>query len=224
MVDLRARERREVRGRVAGFARHAAARDVVARHAGRLHAVVAAGAIPGDALVGEHRPGPRQRRMAGVAFQVRNDMVWRLAGRHDAVVAGRAATPCLRMIEVDRRLERDGCMARAALVGRENMGRRLRGRPDRGADAVAGLALLGGALEYCVGMARLARQVAVLADELETGREVIKRGALGARGLRRQAAEGEQQCAEQRAQRRHPSHAAHGGWHGAHAASSPSRP
>jgi hypothetical protein len=60
-------------------------------------------------------------------------------------------------------------------VGREDVIRILGGRADRSTDPVARTALARGSLENRVGVTRLARQVAVLAQQLESGREVVER-------------------------------------------------
>src|SRR5256886_1396142 len=65
-------------------------------------------------------------------------------------------------------------MAAGALVGREDVVGGLGGGAHGGADAVTGAAILRGALEYGVGVTGLAGQVAVLADELEAGRQMVE--------------------------------------------------
>ena len=74
-------------------------------------------------------------------------------------------------------------MTAIATVGRENVVRVLGRRANRRSNTVAGAALVRGALEHCVGMARFARQVAMLSQQLETRREVIERiPRLGSKG------------------------------------------
>src|SRR5438874_5464870 len=65
-------------------------------------------------------------------------------------------------------------MAAGALVGREDVVGGLGGGAHGGADAVTGAAILRGALEYGVDVTGLAGQVAVLADELEAGRQMVE--------------------------------------------------
>src|SRR6267378_8377431 len=169
MVDLRSGPGGEVGARVAALARGRgrADRDVRWRHAGRRHTVVAAGAIVGYAHVAEHRAAPAERRMAGIALQVGDDVRGSLALCLHAVVAGRAAAAHLGVVEVDRRVPGDGRMTAGALVGREDVIGGLGGSAHGGADAVTGGAILRRALEYGVGVTGLAGQIAVLADELE---------------------------------------------------------
>src|SRR5205823_540118 len=80
----------------------------------------------------------------------------------------------LGVVEVDRRVPGDGRMAAGALVGREDVVGGLGGGAHGGADAVTGAAILRGALEYGVDVTGLAGQVAVLADELEAGRQMVE--------------------------------------------------
>src|SRR5205823_11032510 len=89
------------------------------RDARRVHVVVTGGAAAGYPDVIEHRAAPAERRMAGVALQVGDDVRGPLALRLHAVVAGRAAAAHLGVVEVDRRVPGDGRMAAGALVGRE---------------------------------------------------------------------------------------------------------
>src|SRR5207248_6490731 len=176
VVDDAGFPRRVVGGRVAALARGRgrADRDVGRRHAGRRDAVVAAGAVVGYAHVAEHRAAPAERRMAGVALQVGDDVRGPLALCLHAVVAGRAAAAHLGVVEVDRRVPGDGRVAVLALVGREDVVGGLGGGAHDGADAVTGAAILRGALEYGVGVTGLAGQVAVLTDELEAGRQMVE--------------------------------------------------
>jgi len=176
MVDLCSGPGREVGGRVTALARGRgrADRDVGRRHAGRRHTVVAAGAVAGYTQVGEHRAAPAERRMAGIALQVGDDVRGPLALCLHAVVAGRAAAAHLGVVEVDRRVPGDRRMAAGALVGREDVVGGLGGGAHGGADAVTGAAIPRGALEHGVGVTGLAGQVAVLADELEAGRQMVE--------------------------------------------------
>src|SRR6266513_2086417 len=144
------------------------------RDARRVYVVVTGGAAAGYPDVIEHRAAPAERRMAGVALQVGDDVRGPLALRLHAVVAGRAAAAHLGVVEVDRRVPGDGRMAAGALVGREDVVGGLGGGAHGGADAVTGAAVLRGALEYGVGVTGLAGQVAVLADELEAGRQMVE--------------------------------------------------
>jgi len=198
MVDGRAGEGGEVGARVAALAGHRADRDVGRRHAGGAHAVVAAGAVAGDALVREGRAGPGQRRVAGIAFQVGDDVRGRLALRLRAVVAGGAAAARLGVVEVHRRLPGNRGVAGGALIGGEDVVGRLCRGADRGADPVAGAAILRRALEHGVRMAGLAAQVAVLPDEFKARRQVIEHGAFG-RGERGGCHGQQQQCQVARA-------------------------
>src|SRR6266513_4493425 len=144
------------------------------RDARRVHVVVTGGAAAGYPDVIEHRAAPAERRMAGVALQVGDDVRGPLALRLHAVVAGRAAAAHLGVVEVDRRVPGDGRMAAGALVGREDVVGGLGGGAHGGADAVTGAAIPRGALEHGVGVTGLAGQVAVLADELEAGRQMVE--------------------------------------------------
>jgi len=78
------------------------------------------------------------------------------------IVTGRAAPESLGVVEVDGWIPGNRCVAAIATVGREDVIGVLGGRADRGSDTVAGAALVRGALEHSVGMARLAGQVAML--------------------------------------------------------------
>src|SRR5437016_10739063 len=151
------------------------------RDARRVNVVVTGGAAAGYPDMIEHRAAPAERRMAGVALQVGDDVRGPLALCLHAVVAGRAAAAHLGVVEVDRRVPGDGRMAAGALVGREDVVGGLGGGAHGGADAVTGAAILRGALEYGVGVTGLAGQVAVLADELEAGRQMVE-GVAGMRG------------------------------------------
>src|ERR1700730_6872465 len=166
-------------------------------HPGRRHTVVAAGAVVGDALVGEERAGPGERRMAGIALEIRDDVRRSLALRHHTVVAGLAAAARLGVVEVDRRVPGDGRMAAGAPVGREDVVGGLGRGADGGADAVTGTAVGRGALENGGGVTGLAGQVAVLADELEAGGEVVEIGA----GLCGKAVRNQPQREQQRRER-----------------------
>ena len=160
-------------------------RNVRRRHSGSLHPVVAAGAAARDAVVFEYCARPAYRRMAGVALEVRLDVRRALALRLHVVVTGRAAPERLGVIEVDRWLPRNRGVTAIATVGRENVIGVLGGRADRRSNTVAGAALARGALEHRVGMTRLAGQVAMLTQQLETRREVIERvPRLGGKGRR----------------------------------------
>src|SRR5437899_4170948 len=170
MVHGRDRPGRELGRRVAGLARYCSAagadREVVGREAVGAHAIVAGGAAAGHADVGEHRPRPAERRMAGVAFEVGDDVRRPLALRHRPVVTGRAAAARLGVVEVDGRIPGDRGVAGAALIGRENVVGRLRRPAYEAADAMTGATLLRRALEHGVDVAGLAGEVAVLTREL----------------------------------------------------------
>src|SRR6266513_2964240 len=139
----------EVPRLVAALARceRSADRYMGRRDARRVHVVVTGGAAAGYPDVIEHRAAPAERRMAGVALQVGDDVRGPLALRLHAVVAGRAAAAHLGVVEVDRRVPGDGRMAAGALVGREDVVGGLGGGAHDGADAVTGAAILRGALE-----------------------------------------------------------------------------
>src|SRR5205823_373490 len=173
MAHGRERPGRELGRRVAGLARYrgaaAADREVVGREAVGVHAVVTGGAAAGHAHVGEHRPRPAERRMAGVAFEVGDDVRRPLALRHRAVVAGRAAAARLGVVEVDGRIPGDRGVAGPALIGRENVVGRLRRRAYQAADAMAAATGPRRALEHGVDVTGLAGEVAVLTRELEAG-------------------------------------------------------
>src|SRR4029077_16610730 len=100
---------------------------------------------------------PRHCGMAGVALEIRDDMIRRLAPSLRAVVAHRGAAARLGVIEVDRRLPGDGRVARIALVRRHDVVDRLGAGANLGADAVTRGADLRRALEDGVDVARLAR-------------------------------------------------------------------
>src|SRR5437588_12530157 len=142
------------------------------RDARRVNVVVTGGAAAGYTQVGEHGAAPAERRMAGIALQVGDDVRGPLALCLHAVVAGRAAAAHLGVVEVDRRGPGDGRMAAGALVGREDVVGGLGGGAHGGADAVKGGAISRRDLEYGVGVTGLTWQVAVLADALEAGRQV----------------------------------------------------
>src|SRR6184192_3086104 len=163
------------------------------RDARRVNVVVTGGAAAGYPDVIEHRAAPAERRMAGVALQVGDDVRGPLALRLHAVVAGRAAAAHLGVVEVDSRVPGDGRMAAGTLVGREDVVGGLGGGAHGGADAVTGAAILRGALEYGVDVTGLAGQVAVLADELEAGRQMVEvQAALRGKALRQQPERQEQ--------------------------------
>src|SRR2546429_591997 len=144
------------------------------RDARRVNVGVTGGAAAGYPDVIEPRPGPAERRMAGVALQVGDDVRGPLALCLHAVVAGRAAAAHLGVVEVDRRVPGDGRMAAGALVGREDVVGGLGGGADDGADAVKGAAILWGALEDGVGVPGLAGQVSVLTDSIEAGSQMVE--------------------------------------------------
>src|SRR2546429_7255131 len=73
------------------------------RRAHRVNVVVTGGAAAGYPDVIEHRAAPAERRMAGIALQVGDDVRGPLALCLHAVVAGRAAAAHLGVVEVDRR-------------------------------------------------------------------------------------------------------------------------
>src|SRR5207302_10394826 len=135
--------------------------------AGRMYVVVSGVAAAGHVPVGEHRPRSAERRMAGVAFEVGDDVRRPLALRHRTVVTGRAAAARLGVVEVDRRVPGDRGVAGPALIGRENVAGRLRRRAYQAADAMAGVTLHRLALEDCVDVTGLDGPVAVLTRELE---------------------------------------------------------
>src|SRR5438105_10014124 len=195
MVHGRAEPVRVVGGRMTALARRhgRADRDVIRGWAGRMYVVVTGGAAAGDAHVGEHRPRPAERRMAGVAFEVGDDVRRPLALRHRPVVTGRAAAARLGVVEVDGRVPGDRGVAGPALIGRENVAGRLRRRAYQAADAMAGATLLRRALEDCVDVAGLAGQVAVLTRELEAGGQMVEVRVGGRRGDRWREREPEQQ-------------------------------
>lgn len=82
------------------------------------------------------------------------------------------------MTEVHGRVPCHGCMAGLAVIGRKNVIGRFGRSPHRGAHAVTLLAITRGAFKYCIDVARFAREVAVLAGEFETCRQVIEESAL----------------------------------------------
>src|SRR5256885_6492670 len=92
------------------------------RDARRVNVVVTGGAAAGYPDVIEHRAAPAERRMAGVALQVGDDVRGPLALRLHAVVAGRAAAAPPGVVEVDRRVPGDGGMAAGAPGGRGGVG------------------------------------------------------------------------------------------------------
>src|SRR5256885_3222361 len=133
------------------------------RDARRVNVVVTGGAAAGYPDVIEHRTAPAERRMAGVALQVGDDVRGPLALCLHAVVAGRAAAAHLGMVEVDRRVPGDGRMAAGALVGREGVVGGVGGGAHGGADGGAGAPVLPGAPGYWGGGERIAGQGAVVA-------------------------------------------------------------
>ncbi len=118
--------------------------------------------------------------MAGVALQVRVDVLRTSALRLYVVVTRGTTATGLRVVEVDRGLPRDGRMAAIASIGGEDVIRGLGGCAYRGADTMAGRAFARCPLEYRIGVTRLARQIAVLPQEFEACRQVVE----GVSGLR----------------------------------------
>src|SRR5207302_8874833 len=161
--------------------------------AGRMYVVVTGGAAAGHAHVGEHRPRPAERRMAGVAFEVGDDVRRPLALRHRPVVAGRAAAARLGVVEVDGRIPGDRGVAGAALIGRENVAGRLRRPAYQAADALAGATVLRRALEHGVDVTGLGGEVAVLTRELKAGGQMVEIRLGGRREGRWREREREQQ-------------------------------
>src|SRR6185312_11368595 len=175
MVHRGSGERGEVRRGMTRFARCAAGRNVGGGHSRGLHAVVTASAATRDSSVFEYRAPPTDRRMARVALEIRLDVCRPLALRLHVVVAGRAAPQRFGMIEIDCWVPCYGCVAAIAPVRGEYVSRVFRRCADRRADTVAGAAVARSPLEHRIGMTRLAGQVTVLPQELETRREVIER-------------------------------------------------
>jgi hypothetical protein len=98
------------------------------------------------------------------------------------------------MIEVDSRYPRDRRVAAVALFRREDVICRLRSRANAAADTVARCAIPRCAFENGAGVALLARQVAVLASQLEAGRQMVELGALLGAESRRRKRKCEQKC------------------------------
>lgn len=94
---------------------------VCTRDAGAVVARIVGG------IVREPDRRPRHSRVTVVALKRCHEMRWRLAGRADSIVTGRARTRHRRVIEICRR-PRDSAVARIALRRRLNMRRRFAGR------------------------------------------------------------------------------------------------
>ena len=82
------------------------------------------------------------------------------------------------MIEVDRRAPRHGRVAGEAIVGAQNVVGGFGRSTHRRAHAMALLAVTRRALKNCIDVAGFARQVAMLAGELETCGQMIEKCAL----------------------------------------------
>ena len=175
VVHARAAEARVLRRDMAGLARRRVNRDMRWRHALRRHAVVTGRAAGHDAEVIEDRTGPAHGRMAGIAFQRCRDMTRTLALRLHAVVATRTAPEHFGVIEIYRGVPRHGRVAGLAAIGAHDVADRLgRGQHAIDAEPVASGALARRTLEHRIVVAALARQVAMLANELESCGQVIK--------------------------------------------------
>lgn len=177
VIHRGAGESREVRARVAVFARRPVGRNMSGRYSGGLDAVVARGTSRRDPTVTENSARPAQGRMAYVAFQVGIDVPRALALRLYVVMARRAASLRFRVIEVNCRAPSNRRVATLAMLRRKNVSRSFGGCPDRRSHSMAGGAVARSALEDRIRMTGFAGQVAVLPDELEPGRQVIERVA-----------------------------------------------
>jgi len=97
-------------GRLERIDRMAVLADVVGsdmrrRFAERIDIVVALRAVPGDGSMIEARGLPRQRRMAGVAFQRRLHMPLGFTGRPSTVMATAATAEHVQVVHDHHRLE-----------------------------------------------------------------------------------------------------------------------
>lgn len=90
--------------------------DVGGRLAGSRCPVVATDAVSCNAGVGEHGIGERGRRMTGVAFSGRRNVVGRLSDCHGAVVTTAARSGNLLVIDRRGRHKSGGVVACFALV------------------------------------------------------------------------------------------------------------
>src|SRR2546430_15187531 len=109
------------------------------RDARRVNVVVTGGAAAGYPDVIEHRAAPAERRMAGIALQVGDDVRGPLALCLHAVVAGAGAAAPPGGGENDPPAPSGGRMGAGALVGREEGGgRACGGAPAGGASRARG--------------------------------------------------------------------------------------
>ena len=116
--------------------------------------------------------------MAHAALEIRADVARTLPLSLHVVVASRATPVRLCMIEVDSRYPRDRRVAAVALFRRQDVICRLRRRANAAADTVARRTIPRCAFENGAGVALLARQGAMLASQLEAGRQMVELGAL----------------------------------------------
>jgi hypothetical protein len=148
--------------------------------AGGLHTVVTDDAKARDrhrdlGVIDRLRRIPADHRVAGAAVLAGGRMVGPFALRNLAVMAADAAAQHLGMIEVHVRAERDGVMAGPTKIRARDVRRRLRRRVVQRAGDVAGAAVTRRALEHCIDVAGLARQVPVHAIEFKPGGQMIER-------------------------------------------------
>ena len=132
--------------------------------------------------------------MAHAALEIRADVARTLPLSLHVVVAGRTTSVSLCMIEVDSRYPCDRGMATVALFRRQDVICRLRRRANAAADTVACRTIPRCAFENGTGVALLARQVAMLASQLEAGRQMVELGALLGAESRRRNRKCEQKC------------------------------
>ncbi len=112
--------------------------------------------------------------MARIAVVVGWNVVWSLAFGDDAVVAAEAGSTSGAVIHLDQRPEVIARMAQVAPVGAGDVINRLRRRADAAARCMAALAGTWRALEDSVDVTVLTREVAVRAQKLKPGRQVIE--------------------------------------------------
>ena len=141
---------------------------------GGVSAIVATEAISSDIGVVEDSRYPKRAYVAIVALFARNDVAGWFAGCQDAVVASATATGHRCVVHVRDRAPGRRCMAGITCFRRCNVIGWLHGRKNSANRGVAAGASWPGTLENPTGVASVASDILVCAEEVKTGAEMVK--------------------------------------------------